>query len=416
MCPNWFLPGDRRTVTLGQRLAAVVGDELALRSSEAVCKSCGGKGLVGFYEATSLPVQTTVLLGSKAEAEAYPVGDLVLGLCSECGLIQNTLYDADLVDYSKPTEESQAFSPKFQAFVRELADHLVSTYQLEGKSVLEVGSGKGEFLALLAERGIGHGIGLDPGFMPTRDIDHPNLEFIREEYDAARNHMTADLVVARHFMEHVPNVGDFFGWLAESVAATDGGALYVEVPDTSRILTEGAFWDVYYEHCSYFTLESIAGALARAGLRPTSLKLGYENQVLMTEAVVDPGPLTLLDVDLSRLEDDVVGFAGRAHEMVGSWRRRIGSHLENGEAVALWGGSSKAVAFLSTIGVGPVSVVDINPHKQGMWLPGVGVEVTSPEVLQDLRPALVIPMNPIYVEEIRADLRRLGLDPAIRPV
>lgn len=63
-----------------------------------------------------------------------------------------------------------------------------------------------------------------------------------------------------------------------------------------------------------------------------------------------------------------------------------------------------------------MSVVDINPHKQGMWLPGVGVEVTSPEVLADLQPALVIPMNPIYVEEIRADLRRLGLDPAIRPV
>ena len=45
--------------------------------------------------------------------------------------------------------------------------------------------------------------------------------------------------------------------------------LFVEVPDTMRILVEGAFWDVYYEHCSYFTLGSLGRLLQREkfGLR-----------------------------------------------------------------------------------------------------------------------------------------------------
>jgi len=403
-------------VTLEDRLAPLVSEEVVQRPSGAICNSCGATRLVGFYEARSLPTQTTVLLESQADAEAYPVGDLLLGFCSECGFIQNTLFEPQLVNYSQPTEESQAFSPKFQSFARELADHLMDRFQLRGKTIFEVGCGKGDFLALLAARGIGHGIGMDPGFLPNRQLDNSILEFVREEYGAAHVDMTGDLIVARHFMEHVPNVGDFFGWLAKSVAATSGGVLYVEVPDTTRVLEEGAFWDVYYEHCSYFTVASLDAAMRRAGLRPTQIELGYENQYLMAEAVVEPTEWAQSEADVRSLETSVVSFVKRVGSTIGSWRKKIGSHLESGDPVVLWGGSSKAVAFLSTIGIGPVSVVDINPHKQGMWLPSVAVEVQSPEVLQNLRPGLVIPMNSIYVEEIQEDLSRLGLGPEIEPV
>jgi hypothetical protein len=82
-----------------------------------------------------------------------------------------------------------------------------------------------------------------------------------------------------------------------------------------------------------------------------------------------------------------------------------------GDRVALWGAGSKAVAFLTTLGVGDevAAVTDINPYRHGMFMPGSGHEVVPPAQLRTIQPQLVIAMNPIYVPEIERDLRGMGL-------
>jgi hypothetical protein len=57
--------------------------------------------------------------------------------------------------------------------------------------------------------------------------------------------------------------------------------------------------------------------------------------------------------------------------------------------------------------------VDINPHKHGKFLAGTGHEIVAPEFLTQYKPDVVIVMNPIYCDEIRADLGRLGLSPQV---
>jgi len=54
-------------------------------------------------------------------------------------------------------------------------------------------------------------------------------------------------------------------------------------------------------------------------------------------------------------------------------------------------------------------VVDINPFKQGRFMPGTGQEVTAPAALAANPPELVIAMNPIYTPEIQVELDRMGL-------
>jgi SAM-dependent methyltransferase len=405
-------------VRLRDRLSGTVGEELFDESREARCQACGQDGLVAFYEANGLPTQTCVLLDSEAEALTYPTGDLLLGFCETCGFIQNVRFDAKLVDYSKPTEESQAFSPLFQAFARNLANELVTTHNLVGRSVLEVGCGKGDFLALLGESGIGTGLGIDPGYLPNRpDAGQAELTFRRDMYDASHVDLSADLVVTRHLLEHVPNVGEFFSWLANSTRGTERAVMFTEVPDVLRVLEEGAFWDVYYEHCSYFTLGSLARTLRAAGFDVSDLRMGFADQYLLADARIgEPGDPSALEDEPDAVAQAVARFSVETAQNVKFWRQRIDSVLSDGGSVAAWGGGSKAVAFLSTIGAGPVSVVDINPHKQGKWLPTVGVMVQSPDVLREIRPELVIPMNPIYTEEIRAELHRMDLDPSLEAI
>jgi ABC-type hemin transport system substrate-binding protein len=47
---------------------------------------------------------------------------------------------------------------------------------------------------------------------------------------------------------------------------------------------------------------------------------------------------------------------------------------------------------------------------------GTGHEIIAPEALVELRPELVVVMNPIYRDEIAAELARLGVDAEIDAV
>jgi hypothetical protein len=58
-------------------------------------------------------------------------------------------------------------------------------------------------------------------------------------------------------------------------------------------------------------------------------------------------------------------------------------------------------------------VIDINPHKQGKYLPGTGHRVSAPQGLIAAPPDTVIVMNPVYLPEIGAQLRAMGLDPEL---
>ena len=397
-------------MNLIESLRGTIADQLIEEGAASTCQACGNDGLVAFYEANNLPVQTCVLLDEETESIRYPKGDLLLCFCERCGFIQNTRFDPSLVDYSKPTEESQAFSPRFSAFAAGLADELVRRNHLQGRSVLEIGCGKGDFLVLLAERGIGSGVGVDPGFMPNRsEVSAASLSFIRDWYGPAQNGQSADLVLTRHLMEHVANAGEFLGWLADTTRQTPGAVLFTEVPDARRVLAEGAFWDVYYEHCSYFTLGSLARAISATGLRVSRLTTGFDDQYLLAEGVQgsdEPGQSGETPDEMAGL---VAEFASVAAKRVRFWGDRIRGIQKRGGSVAVWGGGSKAVAFLSTVDVKDVTVVDINPHKQGKWLPTVGVKVEPPGVLRTIKPDLVIPMNAIYIDEINADLASMSI-------
>jgi hypothetical protein len=83
--------------------------------------------------------------------------------------------------------------------------------------------------------------------------------------------------------------------------------------------------------------------------------------------------------------------------------------------VAVWGAGSKGVSFLNLVSAGQdVSyVVDVNPNKTGLYIPGTGQIVSSPDELEGRELATVVVMNPLYVEEIRATLAGLGLHPEV---
>ena len=208
-----------------------------------------------FFNVASVPVHSCVLVSDRQEALSYPTGEIRLELCETCGFIQNSAFDETAVDYTQEYEETQEFSGRFMEFAKALADGMVGRYDLEGKSVLEVGCGKGEFLRLLAERGANPAVWIDPASRPGR-LTGPGSDQVvlhQEFFGPDRTQLGGDLVVCRHTPEHIPNVSAFTGRLWESVLAPPGSALMLVLPGVAPVPARVAFRAISPAHSTYFT-------------------------------------------------------------------------------------------------------------------------------------------------------------------
>ena len=389
------------------------------------CPACGSDSIRTFYQHDNAPVHSVLIHHTRAEALNLTQGQIRLGFCESCGFIYNMDYDPNLQDYSLEYESTQGFSPTFNAFANRLANHLVERYDLHHKQIIEIGCGQGEFLKLLCERGDNRGLGFDPAYVPGRVAltDSGQPEFIKDYYSEQYAANKADFMVCKMTLEHIQPVAEFVGTVRRAIGDHTGTTVFFQIPDVNRILEETAFWDVYYEHCSYFSLGSLARLFRRSGFEVIEVSRGYGDQYLMIEArpaqqTSSADGLLPAEHDLSATAAQVERFAARAPQVIEQWRARLLDERRRGKHVVLWGGGSKAVAFLTTLGAGEnvSAAVDINPFKRDTFLAGVGTRVISPDELSEIRPDTVILMNPIYRDEIAQQLGELGLHPELLPV
>lgn len=382
----------------------------------STCPNCGVGGLDPFYEVTGIPAHSVMLMHTREQALAYPRGDLRLGFCRGCGFITNTLFDVSLNEYSPNFEETQHFSPKFDRWARQLVDRLVRDYDIRGKQVIEIGCGKGEFLALLCAAGGNRGIGIDPGCIPERlQVEGASqIRFIRDLYSEKYADLPGDVVCCRHTLEHIQPTREFMQMVRRVIGPRNDTLVFFEVPDMTRVLRERAFWDIYYEHCTYQTAGSLARLFRSTGFEIIELVRDFADQYLWITArpagSATPPSLPIED-DLEATTRDVDAFRTQCPDEIARLRQRIRGLAAAGRRPVLWGAGSKCVALMTTAGIGGdiEYVVDINPHKAGKFLPGTGHPVVMPGVLRDYNPGVVLAMNPVYVDEIRGTIAGLGL-------
>lgn len=382
--------------------------------STATCPACGARGASIFYEVQNVPVHSVIRLTSRARARAFPTGDVALAFCRGCGFIHNAAFDPARVSYSTQCEETQGFSATFRDWHRGLAERLIQRHGLRGKRVLEIGCGKGEFLDLICALGPNEGVGYDPAYVMERGAQRPGVQFVAELYERRHGACGADLVCCKMTLEHVADVDDFVAMVREALDARRDAVAFFQVPEARRILEESAFWDVYYEHCSYFTAGALSGLFERRGFAVLDVACEYGGQYLTLEARAGGGASDPARPD-GALADLVESAAERLRERVERWRRTLADWRARERRVAVWGSGSKGVAFLTSVAEpGTVGcVVDINPYRQGCFMPTTGEPIVGPESLRAFRPDAVVLMNPIYENEVAADLARLGLAPEV---
>jgi hypothetical protein len=383
------------------------------RAAPHPCPSCGGGAERPFYEVPGVPVHQVKLVRTRDEALACAKGDIALCFCPRCGFVWNAAFDPARMRYEEDYESTQAVSPTFNAFHARLARDLIARFELHGKQVVEIGCGQGEFLVMLAEQGGNRGIGFDR--VHRGGSAHPRVEFVKDFYAEPYRHLRPDFVCCKMTLEHVHDTGAMLRSVRRTIGDRPEVVVLFMIPEVSRILQLCAFWDIYYEHCSYWSPGALARAFRTAGFDPIDVWTDYDDQYVLIAARPGPGqsPVLAREEPPGALASRVDRFAAGVAAERARWRRRLDGLRRVGHTTALWGGGSKAVAFLTTLGIrdGVTYAIDINPRRHGTFIAGTGQPIVGPEFLADHPPHTLIVMSPIYLPEIQAELARRNLHP-----
>ncbi len=379
-----------------------------------LCAACGAPGGEEVAVLRDVPSNSCLMLPSAAAARAWPRGDIVLRRCTACGFIANRAFDAALTEYSDRYEPTQGWSPAFRRYHEDLAARIARAAP-DVRRIVEVGCGQGEFLHLVCAAIGAEGLGFDPCLDARRgDVvarRTGRVQLVGDFFDdRAAEALQADLLVCKMTLEHIPAVGRFAELCARVAGnSAPGMRIFIQVPDSLRILRDAAFEDIYYEHCNYFTEASLLAVFAQHGFGAEAVFRDYDGQYL--------GLLARFGAKAAvPAEDGVADLAARygaaQESRIAEWRGLVGA----AGRVAIWGSGSKGVAFLSALGPAATAVshaVDINPHRQGMYMSGTGHPLGGPEALGSIRLDASVLMNRVYREEVRDMLGRLGLAPRL---
>lgn len=382
--------------------------------SGTTCLLCRAGAVAEILQLPGMPALVNRLARTESEARGAPCGDIALVGCGRCGLVFNRAHEAALADYVPDYENALHHSPSFRTFAEDLVAGLVARHPLEGATVVEIGCGDGYLLDLLVRHGVGRAIGYDPSMADrtTAFSAAAGVEIVPAYFAPGAVPEAFDFVVCRHVLEHLSDPLAFMRGLRAAIDDPRIG-IYFEVPNAEWIFRNVSLWDVIFEHVTYWSESSLVTLFHRAGFEPTQVRRVYGGQFLSVEArPADPEP-DFLSLGAGLVREEAVAFGRAAAARLAVWRHRLGASPRR---AVLWGAGSKGITFANALGAGDdglVALVDLNPRKQGMVAPGVGLPVVPPDALGEIAPDLVLIANPLYENEIRGSCRALGIDPEI---
>jgi hypothetical protein len=217
---------------------------------------------------------------------------------------------------------------------------------------------------------------------------------------------TADIVIARHILEHSGRPMDFIAAL-KRLTASDGYTVF-EVPDCSRSIAGCDYTMIWEEHVLYFTPATFAQVLRDAGLdvvRAENYPYPFENSLVAITKVsraAGNGRPTRSAAALERTLGTAFGekYSGYREKV----RRFLAGRRERGR-IALFGAGHLACTWIALMGVEDLIdfVVDDNPNKRGLYMPGSKLPIVGSEALANPNVTLcLLSLNPIGEEKVIA--------------
>jgi hypothetical protein len=351
-----------------------------------ICQGCRQAAVQPLLDLGLQPVSNRFLVERQASEDRFP---LAVGQCRTCGLVQ-------LIDPWPSAELLPRFAwmtyREPEAHVPDLAKRLVAELGLGPASrVCGYSSKDDSMLAALAAEGVGNGWHLSTEPVLAKGRPSAAVETLTDDLtpaiaaDLKAQRGAVDLIVIRQILEHAANLGQLLDSLQALLAP--GGAVAVEIPDCSYWLRDADYTGIWEEHRLYLTPETATTAFRTGGFAVQAMHrfpYPFEDSLVFllrpTAAGNRPQPqgAAAAMATARRFANEFQPTARRYAQAIADLRARHGQ-------VAVFGAGHFACAFLNYLGLGAEvdAVIDDNPHKVGLFMPGCRLPIVPSSVLAE---------------------------------
>ena len=230
----------------------------------------------------------------------------------------------------------------------------------------------------------------------------------------------ADLIVGNNVFAHVPDINDFVAGFA--VLLKPNGVVSLEFPHVMKLIEMTQFDTIYHEHFSYlslYTTEKILGAhslkvidVAELPTHGGSLRVMATQAKSQAHAEGDGLAKVRRDEVAAGVDTDscYIGFEPKVRAVRTALLDFLRGAKAERKSVVAYGAAAKGNTLLNYCGIGTdliEYVVDISPHKQGLFLPGSRLPIYTPSRLAETEPdyVLILPWN--LKDEIMGQMRHV---------
>lgn len=358
--------------------------------------------------------------GLRSPEKWYPLKVLV---CSSCWLAQTEDYAGREEFFSPDYAYFSSFSSSWLSQCKAYASMIVERLALGADSrVAEIAANDGYLLQYFQAKGIPC-FGVEPTSSTAGVARAKGLEIFEDFFGSRLGQQltekgySSDLVVANNVLAHVPDINDFVAGFRQLLKP--GGVATFEFPHLYRLVTGSQFDTLYHEHFSYLSLTVTKRIFERNGLSifdveelPThggSLRVYAQRSDTGRYSVGDRvDALLRLESEAGMSSPDF--YAEFQHHVIGIKHELLSFLLAargRGEMVVAYGAAAKGNTLLNFSGVRPDLLeyaIDLNPAKQGRYLPGSRIPIVAEERLKIDQPhwILILPWN--IRDEVAAQL------------
>lgn len=322
---------------------------------------------------------------------------LILHQCSACGLVQ---FDCVPVAYYRDVIRAGGGSSTMRMIRRAQYKKFIDRCNLTGKKILEIGAGKGEFLALFEGFNVkASGIEHNKEFVSQAQSNGLDVfEGFAEDEQTKIGDELYDAFTSFNFLEHQPNPNGMLQAIYNNL--TDDGVGLITVPSFEYIVENDGFYELLRDHLAYYTFDTLTLLLN---------KNGFE---VIDREIINRDTLAVIVRKRSRID---ISKLIKSYEIIST---ELDVYIENVNAkdkggVAIWGASHQGFTIAATLQLEEriMYIIDSAEFKQGKFAPASHIPIVSPDYYFKKPVAAIIIIAPGYTEEIMGIIeKRYGKD------
>ncbi|WPC41058.1 class I SAM-dependent methyltransferase [Clostridium sp. JS66] len=385
------------------------------------CRFCANELKHSFVDLGMSPLSNSYIKASNLQNKEnfYPLHTYV---CSNCFLAQLEEFESPKEIFSDYAYFS-SYSKIWLEHVEQYTKMVIERFDLNKSSqIVEVASNDGYLLQYFKQQGF-NVLGIEPAQNVAEVSRNKGIDTVSRFFDIKlaeelqKNNKLADLLIGNNVLAHVPNINNFVQGM--KIALKPYGVITMEFPHLLRLIEQNQFDTIYHEHFSYISFITVKRIFERHDLQifdveelkthGGSLRIyakHKENEELKVSKSVD----SLLNKEILYGLNNIDTY-NKFSKNVMKTKRNILKCLiqlkDSGSTIVGYGAPAKGNTLLNYCGIGNDFLdytVDINPHKQGLYLPGTHIPIYHPEKIKETKPDYVVILPWNLKEEITSQL------------